>query len=1086
MILYLVASYTDVLPPVPAGNISTLQDAVQAHTKRIQVLDGTLQKLQRDGAPVQLQNRVEDLEEKVASLGEAGTGQATDSDLAAQVADLQQQVTDLSQSNVGADLSKLRDRVASLEKSTSTAASNGAAASSKAVDDLQKSVGTMKDSLGSLQSDLGTVRDSVASLQSRLDQLQQRVEAVAQASQGPSQQTQDKMASLGQTVDQLSGTVNELQQAVQKTQSELKSRLQSLQGDLARTDASARQILALTSLRRAVESGQPYATELAMLKALSPQGFDTQALDGHAQQGVASDAELKRNFDRVTTELLIAGEDRTNGYVNEMMDGLRSLVRVRPAADTGGEGRAATVTRIDQALQRGDIAAAYKAWQSLDEAARNAAPDFGQMLQARAQAEQELASLTDAISGSGKTDGSRQTARRPAGPPATPSPPQRRTDSDIMIRAFLYLLVVAALAYGASWLADLPGSFQLTVAGYQFETSLLVAFVLLLVVVGLVMILWAVISWIFRSPQAVSGFFRSRRRDKGYQALSRGMVAAAAGDVRLAKHYSAEARRLVPRESLSLLLSAQSAQLSGDRAAARRAFEAMAERPDTELLGLRGLYIEATREGDYQAARQYAEAAAGRAPSLPWAGNALLDYQTREHDWNGALTTVKRNADARLIDRKAASRQRAVLLTAQAQEIEDEDQDRALALALEAHKLAPDLVPAAVIAGRLSAATGSTRQATKVIERTWKDHPHPDLAEVYAHARQGDSARDRLKRVRALADKRPHENEGAIAVAVAAIEAREWTAAREALQPVLRDRPTRRACMLMAEIEEGENGDAGRVREWLSRALRAPRDPAWIADGYISEEWQPVSPVTGELDAFEWRTPPELLAEHAEDEAEGPVPPAIAAEAAKPTGPAAVSAPAAPEPGPAEHKPAEPKPADSKAAASKPAAPEKPAAAEPSKPAQPQPAPAPSAEPATAAAVGAAAPATATPARDEKAAAGKGETAVKGDTAATGKPAGAAEPATPTAAAGPTAAAKPAATPEPQKPAAAPAAAAKPAQPAANPGGKPAATRSEAARPAGTSTQAGSRDESMPRPPDDPGPDANDDPDEPPRRMPVL
>lgn len=623
-----------------------------------------------------------------------------------------------------------------------------------------------------------------------------------------------------------------------------------------------------------------------------------------------------------------------------------------------------------------------------------------------------------------------------------------------MIRAFLYLLLVAALAFGASWLADLPGSFELTVAGYRFETSLLVAFVLVLLVVALVMILWQVISWVFRSPSAVSGFFRARRRDKGYQALSRGMVAAAAGDVRLTKHYSGEARRLVPGESLSLLLNAQAAQLSGDRAAARRSFEAMLKRPDTELLGLRGLYVEAQRDGDYQAARQYAEAAASKAPSLPWAGGAMLDYQTREHDWDGALSTVKRNADARLIDRKTAARQRAVLLTAKAQEIEDEDADRALGLATEAHKLAPDLVPAAVIAGRLAAAGGNTRQATRIVERTWKDHPHPDLAEVYAHARPGDSARDRLKRVRSLAEKRANENEGAMAVAVAAIEAREWQAAREAMKPILRGTPTRRACMLMAEIEEGERGDAGRVREWLARALRAPRDPAWVADGYVSEEWLPVSPVSGELDAFEWRTPPELLAthdEHGHDHL------------------AAIEAGFSDEREPAPQPVPVPPPASAASAAPS-EAPARPAAAASPAPEPPKPGP----EPAEAPSAGIApvgVPTTGASGEPQAEAKPELETTPGPASNATGKPAAEAE-----------------ATPETK----APTAAAGPVKPAPDTAAAPAATGGRPAKPEASAPKAraasrqGENSDDLPRPPDDPGPDGTEDLDRPSRSAPVV
>jgi HemY protein len=37
--------------------------------------------------------------------------------------------------------------------------------------------------------------------------------------------------------------------------------------------------------------------------------------------------------------------------------------------------------------------------------------------------------------------------------------------------------------------------------------------------------------------------------------------------------------------------------------------------------------------------------------------------------------------------------------------------------------------------------------------------------------------------------------------------------------------------------------------------VRALHDPAWTADGYVSDRWRPVSPVTGRLDAFQWQTP---------------------------------------------------------------------------------------------------------------------------------------------------------------------------------------------------------------------------------------
>jgi HemY protein len=233
-----------------------------------------------------------------------------------------------------------------------------------------------------------------------------------------------------------------------------------------------------------------------------------------------------------------------------------------------------------------------------------------------------------------------------------------------------------------------------------------------------------------------------------------------------------------------------------------------------------------------------------------------LRDQCAEGDWRGARETLEKLSDSRAIDAATARRWRAVLLTAEAMGLEDKNPDEAARLAGEAHKLAPDLVPAAVIAARLAAHAGDVRRASRIVEETWRREPHPDLAEVYAYARPGDSPRDRLRRVKALARSWETHAESAIAVARAAIEAHDWAAAREALEPLAEKHPTERVCTLMAQIAEG-SGDAGRVREWLARALRAPRDPAWTADGVVSDHWLPVSPVTGELDAFRWRVPVE-------------------------------------------------------------------------------------------------------------------------------------------------------------------------------------------------------------------------------------
>jgi HemY protein len=367
------------------------------------------------------------------------------------------------------------------------------------------------------------------------------------------------------------------------------------------------------------------------------------------------------------------------------------------------------------------------------------------------------------------------------------------------------------------------------------------------------------LRYLLTRPAAIAAYTRERRKQQGLDALSRGLLAIGVGDRALAQRYAGIARRNLPNEPLTALLRAQAAQLKGDRAAARRAFEVMLDEPATELLGVRGLFLEAKRSNDLDAARALAERAVKRDPKLAWGVNALFDLQAREGDWDGALNTLaiaRQNGD---LDRNVATRRRAVLLTAEARDAEASNPEKALALATEALRLAPSLVPAAGIAGRALASKGEARLASRLLSRTWKLAPHPDLAFAYAFAKPGESPRERLKRVKHLASLTPGDIEGPIAVANAAIEAHEWQEARNALAPYLDDRPSARICTLMARIEAGELGDRGREREWLARALRAPRDRAWIADGYVSDRWLPVSPVTGAVDAFEWKAPVDAI-----------------------------------------------------------------------------------------------------------------------------------------------------------------------------------------------------------------------------------
>ncbi len=428
-----------------------------------------------------------------------------------------------------------------------------------------------------------------------------------------------------------------------------------------------------------------------------------------------------------------------------------------------------------------------------------------------------------------------------------------------MIRVISFLVIVAVLALGVVWLADRPGDVVITWQGWRIETSVMVLCAAALAAMAVLALAFSLLRAIVRSPWRLRRHLDRRRGERAYEAMSRGLIAIGAGDLVAARKHTAEAKRIAPAEPLSLLLSAQHAQLAGDRATADKALREMVARPDTKALGLHGLFIEAHRRGDRASAHAFAEEAARENPSLGWASKAVLERLCESGDWAGALALLESNK--RALEKDSYDRQRAVMLTARALAIEETDRDSAKAFVLEAAKLAPDLVPAAALAGRMLAEGGELRKASRIVHKAWEAHPHPDLAQVFSDLRFGDAARDRLKRIEALAKKAPGHVESALALARAALDAQEFAKARSALAPHL-TALTRRVALLMAEIERAEHNDEGRAREWIARALHAAPDPTWTAEGHVSERWLPASP-SGRLDAFQWRVPLAAIAHQA-------------------------------------------------------------------------------------------------------------------------------------------------------------------------------------------------------------------------------
>jgi HemY protein len=457
-----------------------------------------------------------------------------------------------------------------------------------------------------------------------------------------------------------------------------------------------------------------------------------------------------------------------------------------------------------------------------------------------------------------------------------------------VIRGFFALLVFAVAVAAAVFFADHPGQVEIIWQGWQVETSVGVLVATAIIVALVVTLLVWVLSLIVGSPRAFLRRRRDRRRRAGYRALTQGMVAVAAGDPQEARRYARKADALLAEPPLTLLLSAQTAQLEGDETAAKKFFTAMLERPETEFLGTRGLLNQAVRAGDRGTALRLTQRAMTLRPNTPWVVESLFDLEAREGRWAAAEKTLAQASKRHLVPRERAGHHRGVILyELSCAAAACGDRRRGVSLAARSQGLVPDLATPAVHHARLLLDDHRGGPAGRAVERAWRTVPHPELAQIYRTIHAGEAPLGRVKCFERLAAQNPSARESHIALAETALEAQLWGEARRHLEQALaaptppammvrsgnsavfssppedaiRDGdqagPTPRLCLLMARLEEEEHGPGEAMRSWLDRAVTAIPDPRYICIecGGESLEWRSRCPHCGSFDRLIWRTP---------------------------------------------------------------------------------------------------------------------------------------------------------------------------------------------------------------------------------------
>ena len=432
-----------------------------------------------------------------------------------------------------------------------------------------------------------------------------------------------------------------------------------------------------------------------------------------------------------------------------------------------------------------------------------------------------------------------------------------------MIRvAFILFFVCVAAVIGLS-VTGAPGQATVEWLGWRLDMTAAAALLAVVFTSLIATLFWQGLIWLIGMPRRAALARAETRRRQGNEVLTRGFLAAAAGDGSEARRLGQKAADLAQdTPALVRLLAAQAAEAAGDAAAVQAAYTAMLGFPDMRLAAHRGLMQAALLQGDRAKALRHAQEAYDLAKTARWAWRAVFEHQLQNADWPEALALLKGAQERKIVSPIVADRGRAALLAATAAGFENQIDDRArvqaLDLALQATKLQPGFAPGAVMAARLLQADGKASKASSLIETAWRSGPHPALWLAYRDLNTQETPRARAARLQALAALNPGHRESQILMVEQALlladPAAALTFASVLLEPDIA--PTARLCGLMARVHFAAHR-SDQARAWIARGASAPQEPDWSdldpegrAFAYTPGDWARLSVAyaeTGEL-----------------------------------------------------------------------------------------------------------------------------------------------------------------------------------------------------------------------------------------------
>jgi HemY protein len=406
-----------------------------------------------------------------------------------------------------------------------------------------------------------------------------------------------------------------------------------------------------------------------------------------------------------------------------------------------------------------------------------------------------------------------------------------------MFRAIRFIVIAALLLALAWWIGTIPGTLTAHSGRITVQTSVPVAILILAVIAVLLSFLLRLVFHLRRAPGGIDSWRSGRRQKQGEIAVQRGIVALAAGDAVAAQAASVQARRQLGDTPLVLLLTAESARLSGKSEQAKAAFQQLTGHKDMAFLGHRGLLREHLEGGEHEIAATHALAAEDAYPGSAWLKTQRLDIALKQQDVKAALALTRNPAEIAALATVAAN--------------EAGTAADAKRYAKQAIKAAPKLAPAIAAYARALRRSNRERAARQVLVKGWAASPHPLIAAAYLE--KSSSPIERAQAALELAKAAPGKPETELLLAETSLAAQlSGEAKRHANAAIQAGLTDKRPYAVLATLEPSQDS--------ISAAASAPA-PKWVCGVCSAEasDWTAICPSCGKAGTLTWRTAPKAL-----------------------------------------------------------------------------------------------------------------------------------------------------------------------------------------------------------------------------------